>query len=73
MIKSYIMIDHLGRFYQNTENTYYFSRLILKVGIVNALKDIKLNRKMFINRYGVYAWWKKNSFEMEDILNVFID
>ena len=56
MIESYIMIDPLGRFYQNTESTYCFSRLILKVGIVNALNDIKFNRKMFINRGGVYAW-----------------
>jgi len=56
MIDSYIMIDPIGRFYQNTGKIYQFSRPILEVGILNALKDIKFNRNKFLERGGIYAW-----------------
>jgi len=55
MIESYIMIDPLGRFFQNSDNFYAFSRPILKVGIFNALNDIQYNHSKFIKRGGLYA------------------
>lgn len=56
MINSYIKIDPIGRFYQNTGKIYQFSKSILEVGILNALKDIKFNRNKFLERDGIYAW-----------------
>lgn len=56
MIESYIMIDPLGRFFQNSGNYYTFSRLILKVGVLNALNDIQYNHSKFLKRGGLYAW-----------------
>ena len=56
MMESYLMIDPLGRFYQNTENHYNFSRPILKVGLKNALSEIYYNPIKFIERGGIYAW-----------------
>lgn len=56
MIESYVMIDPLGRFYQNSGYTYTFSRPILEVGILNAFNDIQYNYLKFFNRGGFYAW-----------------
>jgi len=56
MIESYMMIDQMGRFFQNTGNTYHFSRPILNVGLSNALNDIKYNHAKFIERGGIYAF-----------------
>jgi len=56
MIESYIMIDPMGRFFQNTGNIYHFSRPILDVGISNALNDIKYNHAKFIERGGIYTF-----------------
>jgi len=55
MIESYLMIDPLGRFFQNSNKFYVFSRPILKVGVSNALNDIKYNHSKFIERGGFYA------------------
>jgi len=56
MLESYLMIDPFGRFYQNTDNSYFFSRAILKVGLKNALSDIKYDPVKYIQRGGLYAW-----------------
>ncbi|MBN1214479.1 MAG: viperin family antiviral radical SAM protein [Candidatus Lokiarchaeota archaeon] len=56
MIESYLMIDPYGRFYQNTNNSYIFSRPIFKVGIESALNEITYNPKKYIQRGGLYAW-----------------
>lgn len=56
MIDFYVMIDPIGRFYQNTGKVYRFSRSILEVGILNALKDIRFNCNKFFERRGIYVW-----------------
>lgn len=56
MIKSYIMIDPMGRFLQNTNNIYQYSRSFLEVGVLNALNDIKYDLVKFMKRGGVYAY-----------------
>lgn len=56
MLESYLMVDPHGRFYQNTENAYIFSRPILKVGMKNALSDISFDPRKFVKRGGIYAW-----------------
>ncbi len=53
---SYMMVDPQGRFYQNTDNLYIFSKPILECGVDNALKDVYLDRIKFLKRGGNYAW-----------------
>ncbi|MBA7520589.1 GTP 3',8-cyclase [subsurface metagenome] len=56
MLESYLMIDPFGRFYQNTANSYIFSRPILEVGLRLALSDISYDPIKFVQRGGLYAW-----------------
>ena len=56
MIESYLMIDPYGRFYQNTENSYHFSKPILEIGFKNALSEITYNSLKYMQREGLYAW-----------------
>ena len=56
MLDSYLMIDPLGRFYQNTENSYIFSAPILNVGLNEALREIYFDPMKFKRRGGMYAW-----------------
>lgn len=56
MIELYVMIDPLGRFYQNFGNVYTFSRPILEVGVLNTINDIQYNYSKFLKRGGLYAW-----------------
>ena len=55
MIDSYVMIDPLGRFFQNTQKIYSFSSPILEVGIRNAFDALKYNHMKFLERGGVYV------------------
>lgn len=52
MTHSYLMIDPVGRFFQNSEFTqgYIYSENILKVGIETALTKIKFNIHKFAKR-----------------------
>ncbi len=56
MIDSYAMIDPQGRFYQNRGNSYKFSKKILQVGVINALKEVRYNYAKFIERGGLHIW-----------------
>ena len=56
MIDSYVMIDPQGRFYQNSGKSYKFSKKILQVGVINALKEVGYNYAKFIERGGLYIW-----------------
>ena len=56
MVESYLMIDPTGRFYQNSNNKYHYSRPILEVGINEALNEINFNCAKFVERGGIYAW-----------------
>lgn len=53
MVHSYLMIDPLGRFFQNEPNNfgYQYSQSILDVGVVEALKEISFDIAKFNARY----------------------
>ncbi|MHA1385382.1 MAG: viperin family antiviral radical SAM protein [Candidatus Helarchaeota archaeon] len=54
MINSYVMIDPKGRFFQNTNNNYFYSEPILKIGIMEAFNQVKFDYDKFIKRGGIY-------------------
>ncbi|MFX1284740.1 MAG: viperin family antiviral radical SAM protein [Promethearchaeota archaeon] len=56
MMGSYIMIDPLGRFFDNTNGYLTFSRPILEVGVEKAFSDIQFSLKKFYQRGGHYNW-----------------
>lgn len=53
MTESYLMIDPLGRFYQNSvsSNGYKYSDSINQCGVESALAQIAFNPKTFLSRY----------------------
>ena len=53
MTQSYLMIDPVGRFYQNKEtgDSYDYSDPILEVGVEQALAQIRFNAVRFLERY----------------------
>jgi len=52
IIQSYLMIDPLGRFFQNgNEYGYDYSQPIYEVGLENALSQINFNKEKFMKRY----------------------
>lgn len=56
MTESYIMIDPAGRFFDNANGTYNYSKSILEVGIITAFEEVKVKSEKFINRDGIYNW-----------------
>jgi radical S-adenosyl methionine domain-containing protein 2 len=54
MIGSYVMVDPAGRFYDNIDNVYRYSRPILEVGAAKALEDVTVFQDVFIGRDGDY-------------------
>lgn len=57
MIKgSYIMVDPAGRFFDDTKGVHTYSQPILKVGILNALSEVRFDKDKYIKRGGVYNW-----------------
>ena len=51
---SYLMIDPLGRFFQNSEKLegdYTYSKEILRQGVASALSDIEFSVDKFSSRY----------------------
>jgi len=55
MSESYLMIDPLGRFFQNTPNSsgqgYLYSDPILSVGVASALRSIQFSPEKYQRRY----------------------
>ncbi|MGM8887383.1 viperin family antiviral radical SAM protein, partial [Psychrobacter sp. 1U2] len=53
MTDSYLMIDPVGRFFQNSSfgEEYNYSRPIIEIGIDEALKEIEFNAQKFHKRY----------------------
>jgi len=51
MKDSYIMIDPHGRFYQNSNDEYSYSKSILHVDMNEAFKSLKFDFKKYSNRY----------------------
>jgi len=56
MINSYIMIDPLGRFFNNTKFEYHYSQPILEVGIKEAFNKIAVDVEKMQKRNAVYGW-----------------
>lgn len=56
LLGSYIMIDPLGRFIDNTQNHYRVSQPILNVGVSEALQQIMYSYTKFVTRGGIYDW-----------------
>ncbi len=56
MLESYIMIDSLGRFYQNSGNFYKYSKSILEVGVLRAFNQVAYYHAKFIERGGLYGY-----------------
>jgi len=53
---SYIMLDALGRFFQNTRGYLEYSSSILDIKPIKALNKVGWNFKSFLNRGGLYEW-----------------
>lgn len=56
MTGSYLMIDPQGRFYDNVEGEYQYSKPILDVGFEKALEEVRISQNKFISREGLYKW-----------------
>ena len=56
MTESYVMIDPAGRFFDNVQGAYNYSKPILKVGVERALKEVSIDSKQFHKRGGRYDW-----------------
>ena len=54
MTGSYLMIDPLGRFFDNTKGEHTYSSPILAVGVETALTEIKVYPERFVERGGIY-------------------
>lgn len=53
---SYVMIDPIGRFFNNSSGKHINSSPINKVGVKQAMNEINYCFKKFINRNGLYNW-----------------
>ena len=56
MTGSYVMVDPIGCFFDNTKGSHTYSRPILKVGVSSALQDVKTDPERFGMRGGHYEW-----------------
>ena len=54
MTVSYVMVDPRGRFYDNAEGHYRYSRPILEVGVAEALNEVVVDVDRFRERGGRY-------------------
>lgn len=53
---SYVMIDPIGRFFNNSKGQHIYSSPINKVGVKQALQEIDYCFNKFISRGGLYDW-----------------
>ena len=54
MTGSYIMVDPLGRFFDNTKGKHTYSKPILGVGVDEALREVESYPDLFVERGGRY-------------------
>ena len=54
MTGSYVMVDPLGRFFDNTKGHHTYSRPILDIGVIAALEDVTVDTDRFHLRGGSY-------------------
>lgn len=55
MTGSYVMVDPLGRFFDNTKGKHTYSKPILAVGVVDALREVAIYPERFDARGGRYG------------------
>lgn len=53
---SYVMLDPLGRFFQDSRGYYEYSDPILDVGVMPALSQVGWDTEKFVRRGGLYGW-----------------
>ncbi len=56
MLGSYLMLDPLGRFFDNSRGFYEYSQSILEVGVKEALGQVTWDAAKFRARGGEYDW-----------------
>jgi radical S-adenosyl methionine domain-containing protein 2 len=56
MTGSYLMVDPLGRFFDNVDGRLRYSRPILEVGVETALTEVRFEVVRLVARGGVYSW-----------------
>ena len=56
MTESYLMMDPLGRFFQNTGGRYQYSPSVVQVGVLDALSVVGWDSSKFLGRGGLYDW-----------------
>ena len=56
MTSSYAMVDPAGRFFDNSQGTYSYSRPILSVGVTKAYAEVRVDPAKFEQREGRYHW-----------------
>jgi radical S-adenosyl methionine domain-containing protein 2 len=56
MTGSYIMVDPMGRFFDNVDGRLVYSQPILEVGVERAFASIRWERERMVARGGLYAW-----------------
>lgn len=52
MRESYVMVDPVGRFFQNTQGTYKYSESIREIGVWEALRQVGFSWKKLVERGG---------------------
>lgn len=56
MTGSYLLIDPLGRLFENSEGKHTYSDPLQTKSVAECLKQINLDRAMFLERGGLYKW-----------------
>jgi radical S-adenosyl methionine domain-containing protein 2 len=56
MTGSYAMLDPAGRFFDNTRGMHRYSRPVLRVGVLEAFRDVDFDHQKFSDRGGLYDW-----------------
>lgn len=56
MTGSYVMIDPMGRFFDNVDGRLVYSPAILDVGVKAAFARVRWERERLVARGGLYAW-----------------
>ena len=56
MTGSYLLIDPRGKLFENSKGKHTYSRSLVDNSVEDCLKDIELDREMFIKRGGIYKW-----------------
>ncbi len=53
---SYVMLDPLGRFFQNSTGKHVYSQSILEASVLEALNQVGWDQLKFLDRGGIYNW-----------------